>query len=379
MGEWGMLLVIILIGAVIGGGTNIVAIRMLFRPYKPWFIGKFRVPFTPGLIPKRRGQIADNLGKLVEEHLVTPEGMQEKLEDGVLFEEVEARLKQGVKELLEEEMTLDEWMELHLGKKDQLLSFRNNIENSLHIKLLELFEEFKHRPFEDWVPGEWVEALEERFPKVSHQITFKAAEYVSSPEGREQIDQLLTNYLQSRGNVSSFFSRFSQRFSLADSIARELVKFLTEEDTKNLLTELLMKEWKQILATAPDQYITDEKLNAQLDAFTKAVIGRTPVVGEWSAPLSAWTGKYEDLLNKTVIPSVMASASMILSRYIKSIMKQIGIKDLVTKEVNMFPLARLEEMLIVIANKELKMIAVLGALIGAFVGMIQGILLIFVW
>ena len=48
---------------------------MLFRPHRPIYIGKFQVPFTPGLIPKRRDELAVQLGKMVVEHLLTPEGI----------------------------------------------------------------------------------------------------------------------------------------------------------------------------------------------------------------------------------------------------------------------------------------------------------------
>ncbi len=52
---------------------------MLFRPHRPIYIGKFQVPFTPGLIPKRRDELAVQLGKMVVEHLLTPEGIGKKL------------------------------------------------------------------------------------------------------------------------------------------------------------------------------------------------------------------------------------------------------------------------------------------------------------
>ena len=40
-----------LIGGVIGYITNDLAIKMLFRPYKAVYIGAWRVPFTPGIVP----------------------------------------------------------------------------------------------------------------------------------------------------------------------------------------------------------------------------------------------------------------------------------------------------------------------------------------
>ncbi len=50
-----------LIGALIGAVTNDVAIRMLFRPYAPIYLGKWRLPFTPGLIPRERHHIAESI------------------------------------------------------------------------------------------------------------------------------------------------------------------------------------------------------------------------------------------------------------------------------------------------------------------------------
>lgn len=67
------LLFSILMGALIGFGTNTLAVEMLFRPFMPKYIGKWRLPFTPGLIPKEQGRIAESLGELIEKELFSPE------------------------------------------------------------------------------------------------------------------------------------------------------------------------------------------------------------------------------------------------------------------------------------------------------------------
>ncbi|MBR2571528.1 MAG: DUF445 family protein [Clostridia bacterium] len=59
-----------LMGAVIGYITNDLAVRMLFRPSRPLYIGKLRVPMTPGLIPKEKHRLAESIGKTVETHLL---------------------------------------------------------------------------------------------------------------------------------------------------------------------------------------------------------------------------------------------------------------------------------------------------------------------
>ena len=47
-----------IIGAIIGYFTNYIAVKMLFRPYYPKRIGKWQLPFTPGIIPKRQKALA---------------------------------------------------------------------------------------------------------------------------------------------------------------------------------------------------------------------------------------------------------------------------------------------------------------------------------
>ena len=67
------LLFSIFMGALIGYGTNTLAVEMLFRPFTPKYLGKWRLPFTPGLIPKEQARIAESLGELIEKELFSPE------------------------------------------------------------------------------------------------------------------------------------------------------------------------------------------------------------------------------------------------------------------------------------------------------------------
>lgn len=55
-----------LVGAFIGWLTNGIAIKMLFRPLTPKYIGRWRIPFTPGIIPKERDRIARSVGAVAE-------------------------------------------------------------------------------------------------------------------------------------------------------------------------------------------------------------------------------------------------------------------------------------------------------------------------
>ncbi len=81
-----------LVGAVIGGVTNDVAIRMLFRPYAAWRVGGLRVPLTPGLIPRERAQIAYAIAQTFTEHVLD----SDQVADLLLTDRVRATLKDKV-------------------------------------------------------------------------------------------------------------------------------------------------------------------------------------------------------------------------------------------------------------------------------------------
>ena len=65
-----------LLGGVIGYFTNDIAIKMLFRPYKPKSLLGKRIPFTPGLIPANQQRLAQKISDVIMRSLLTPEELQ---------------------------------------------------------------------------------------------------------------------------------------------------------------------------------------------------------------------------------------------------------------------------------------------------------------
>lgn len=65
-----------IVGGVIGYFTNDVAIKMLFRPYRPIYLGGRRLPFTPGLIPSNQERLAKRISDTIMGSLLTPEELQ---------------------------------------------------------------------------------------------------------------------------------------------------------------------------------------------------------------------------------------------------------------------------------------------------------------
>ena len=90
------------VGGVIGYFTNDLAIKMLFRPYRPYYLFKRRLPLTPGLIPSNQGRLARRVADTIMGSLLTPEEI-EKLARRLLQTE---RTKQAIRWLLE--LSLDQ-------------------------------------------------------------------------------------------------------------------------------------------------------------------------------------------------------------------------------------------------------------------------------
>lgn len=97
-----------IVGAVIGGITNSIAIKMLFRPINPVKIGSFTVPFTPGVIPKEKERIAAKIGDVISKELLNEEVLRQWLIKDEVNDEIRKSVKSYLEKTLENNQTLDD-------------------------------------------------------------------------------------------------------------------------------------------------------------------------------------------------------------------------------------------------------------------------------
>ncbi len=71
------------VGAVIGYITNDIAIRMLFRPHKAVYVFGRRLPFTPGIVPRRKDQLAAILGEAIVEKFFNADDLEIVFTSGI--------------------------------------------------------------------------------------------------------------------------------------------------------------------------------------------------------------------------------------------------------------------------------------------------------
>lgn len=126
------------IGALIGFGTNYLAIKMLFRPINPIKIGKKQIPFTPGIVPKRKPEIAKAIGSAVGNELFTKEDIKKIL----LSEEIEKSLLNSVSKYLNENnKTIKEFLKIYIeqNKYDNIkLSLKEEIYDKVRKAILNM-------------------------------------------------------------------------------------------------------------------------------------------------------------------------------------------------------------------------------------------------
>jgi len=93
-----------LLGALIGYVTNYIAIRMLFRPLRPWHLFGVRLPLTPGIIPSKRGELAKRMGEMVGSHLLTADDVRQTLEKPAFRRELKGAVNDKLKVFLDRDL-----------------------------------------------------------------------------------------------------------------------------------------------------------------------------------------------------------------------------------------------------------------------------------
>ena len=99
------ILILAVIGGLIGYITNVIAIKLIFRPINPIKIPILIIEII-GMIPKRKTEIATNIAKVVEEQFISVD----EITDNIITEQDKQHIidyiKVRVKLILSEKMTL---------------------------------------------------------------------------------------------------------------------------------------------------------------------------------------------------------------------------------------------------------------------------------
>lgn len=117
-------------GAIIGYCTNYIAVKMLFKPHRPVMLGSTRLPFTPGLIPKRKGELAGAIGTAVSDVLLTKEDLTEAFPEESMKESVTEELWNRFSKVKRSTRSVEETVTDYISK-EHYEELKNRLEDTV--------------------------------------------------------------------------------------------------------------------------------------------------------------------------------------------------------------------------------------------------------
>ncbi|WP_332694086.1 DUF445 domain-containing protein [Halalkalibacter lacteus] len=362
----------VVIGAVIGGLTNSLAIKMLFRPYKEVKIGSWSVPFTPGLIPKRHDELASQLGKMVVDYLLTAEGLGKKLKSTHFTNGMISWLQIEVKKMLTSNESAAFLIEQCLGIKSPKQLLLTKTETIVRQAYQQYFAANKNVALEQLLPESLQKNVEANLPNVTDYILERGHAFLQSPEGKEKVSVMIDRFLLTKGTVGNMVSMFLGNERLVDKVQPELLKFLKDQGTNELLYNLLQQEWrklKQKKLIEIENYLNEEEI---VSFIVRTVDTQIPFFEWLEQPMNQWSGAYEDYIENNLIPKAVGVTVDLLTTHLEGLLERFHLDDIVREQVQAFSVERLEELVLTISKREFKMITYLGAVLGGIIGLIQG-------
>ncbi len=362
-----------LIGAFIGGMTNLLAIRMLFRPHQAKYIGKWKIPFTPGLIPKRQKELAGQLGKLVSKHLITTPSIQSKLKDSTYPDALNRFFIRKWDELENSDQSVADLIE-KTGLNLTSDSIESTLRDKTTLKLIDLYESYRHDTVGDIISPEIDRSVDQHIPSIRNGLLKNIHQFLRSAEGGEQVSMIAGKFLEGRGFLGRMISQYVGERRISEKLMPSIIAVLESKETEQAIDRLLQKEWSRLksmeIQTIREKYFSDIK-EADL---SRKIIEFIQLEKQLERPLSSILSPFSEEVREKWIPLMTQTALDKLANRLPRLMEYLNLAGLVENEVNRFEVSQLENMLVDITKRELKMITFLGALLGGLIGIVQALL-----
>jgi uncharacterized membrane protein YheB (UPF0754 family) len=394
------------VGGIIGYFTNDLAIKMLFRPYKPIYFGGRRLPFTPGLIPSNQERLAQRVADTIMGSLLTPEELQnlakrlletERMQSAILWllklaiEQVQADNQQKTAKVLAN--ILRDFLGQSLPRIVKVLARR---EDFLEAQLNQIFDQV---------------LLELQLSEAqAEQLSSWILQVVLPPDVLRQaiVDFLTDRNIQVidegfREKTSGTYWVVANLFGLRNSLTRLRTYCLDEREASNArLAELIqslgirtrLKEWLQNISLQNLPVSTVRQLRKTMRETVRTYVqtrGTELLQGlsdsiDWDNIASLFLGR---LRTSTVVSSSLEPISrelaLVLERYLERDLEALvaqaipilNIDQAIIERVRATSAKELELAIQGIVKSELQAIVNLGGILGFTIGLLQAITLLF--
>lgn len=384
MANWSYILISVLVAGFVGGVTNHFAIKMLFHPRKSMYIGKFHIPFTPGLIPKRRDDIAVSLGNVVAEYLVTTEGLQEVMHRPTFINKAEGFLRGLLDRFSDSPLTLKEVV-LKLWNEGEWISIKHRIADVIRVALQHgttlAWDKFElnERELKTIVPG-WSEENTQRWSGAAADALLGAIEEeILSAEGQRMLTKAATGMMdQAGGFLGTMAAIFMDEDKMVRKMTPSLVQALRSDDVRSKIVQAIHARFDEY-GDKPVTELFELLSGEEMQGWVTGKLNDLPLE-EWitsaeELKISALIAPWKEQAG-AAIPVMTSRALQFIAKGIPTAMGAIQLPELVKEQVEKFPIERLEEIILNISGKEFRAITWLGVLLGGFIGLLQSIFML---
>ena len=312
-----------LLGGVIGYITNDIAIRMLFRPHTAKYVFGIHIPFTPGIIPKEKGRIAEAIGGVISENLMN----KEVLEKYLLSKDMIGKVRSAVEEFITTQQKNQETVACFLGhylSKEEIATIAQNINQSITKQTYEKLA--------DSAVGE----------KVAHI----AIDHVAQKLTIDGAQELLSGIGGALGGLGGMAAGL-----FGGNIVAKFLGMLREP-----AEHFLAKNINTMLRDNGEEIVSN-MIGGEVDSFL-------------NKPVCKSLEGHEEQLAQAVntVESIYRS---IITEHLPKILDSIDISKIVRERINEMDVNETEKLIFQVMSKELKTIVWLGALLGLVMGSIN--------
>jgi uncharacterized membrane protein YheB (UPF0754 family) len=395
-----------IVGGVIGYFTNDIAIKMLFRPYRPRYLGGRQIPFTPGLIPRNQERLAKRVSDTIMGSLLTPEELQnlarrllqvDRVQAGILWllklglEQIQADKEQKTAKVLANILrdllgeSLPRWLKVLARREDFLETQLNQIFDRV---LLEFqLSEDQATKLADWL-------LQAVLPP---DLIRQALIDFLTDRNIQVIDEGL------REKTSGTYWVVANLFGVRNSLTRLRTFCLDEkEETNKRLAELLVslsarqriKEWLQNLSLQNLPVSTVRQLRKTIRESVRNYVQDkgSDVLQELSQSID-WDNLASVILNRLRTSAVVSTSLEVVSGELALVIERYLEKDLETIVAQAIPILNIDQVIMDrvkgtapeelenaingIVKSELQAIVNLGGILGFAIGLLQALTLLF--
>lgn len=304
------------LGGLIGYITNDIAIRMLFHPHKAKYIIGWHVPFTPGIIPKENGRIAEAIGGVISENLMN----KEVLEKYLLSEDMIGKLRDAVMDFIDTQKrngeTVREFLRHYLSE-EEIAAISNSINEGI---MKQTYSKLSDSSLGD---------------KVAHIVIDHLANKFSIDGAQELLSGISGAIGGIKGMAAGLFG------------GNIVVKFLG----------LLREPAEHFLA----KHINDMLKNNGAEIVSNMIDGE--VDSFLTTPICKLLKGHNEQLNQAV-NATESIYRTVISEHLPRILESIDISKIVRERINEMDVKETEKLIFQVMDKELKAIVWLGALLG---------------